>query len=160
VASVEAPYATRLVRLDPASHASQSLTDGAGIVFSATPLAGGEIAIVTHPIGGGVDVRIIGPTSERLLRELPGDATDVAVGADGETVAYAVAGDGIYLLAGGSSGARRIGDGSKPQLAPQGDAVLVVRDGGAALLDTRGAVLERFGSPAVAWSACPEGCRS
>ena len=158
--SAGAPYESRLVRLNPETGSEASIYAGNGFVFSARPLADGSLAAVIHPFGEGVSVIRIDANGPRLLTELAPDAIDVSVSADGSRIAYARAGDGIYLAGGEAGAGRRLGTGDLPRIADDGSSILALRDGTAVLLLADGAERARFGSPIVAWLRCGEGCRS
>lgn len=157
--SVGAPYESRLVRFNPETAGEAPVYAGQGFVFSARPLADGSLAAVIHPFGGGVAVVRIGVDGPRPLAELAPDAIDVSVSADGSRIAYARAGDGIYLAGGAAGPGRRLGSGELPRIAEDGSSILVLRDGASVLLAPDGEERDRFASPTVAWLACPPGCR-
>ncbi|HLY35917.1 MAG TPA: hypothetical protein VKU35_04310 [Candidatus Limnocylindria bacterium] len=154
--SAGAPYESRLVRFNPETRDSDPLYAAPGFVFSARRLADASVAAVVHPFGGGVAVVHIGAAETRLLAQLDPRAIDASVSADGTRIAYAVAGDGIYLATLGVSPARRLGPGDLPRIAPDGSSVLALQSGATVLLAPDGREIDRFASPATAWIPCGE----
>ena len=160
VASVEAPYASHLVRIDPESG---RLTDVAGIdaplVLAAQPLADGSLAAVIHPLGGGIVVRRVTPHGSSLLADIGSSAVDVAVSPDGAFVAYAVVDDGVHLVDVRRGFTARLGDGDLPRFAPNAQALLVQAAGRTAVIGYDGRTIQTHSSPAAAWATCVRGCR-
>ncbi len=158
LSSAGAPYESRLVRFNPESGRSQPLVSDPGFIFSARQLTDGSVAAVVHPSGGGVRVVRVGAEGARPLADLGPEAIDATVSADGRTIAFAIAGDGVYLVDGRSPSGRRLGEGDLPRIAPDGGSVVMLRDGASLLVTADGRERERF-SAAVAWASCGAGCR-
>jgi hypothetical protein len=161
VSSVEAPYASRLVRIDPESGRLTSLAGiDAPLVLAAQQLSDGSIAAVIHPLGGGIAVRRVSAFGSSPITGLGTDIADVAVSPDGQFVAYAMAGGGVYLVEVGLGVTRRLGDGMLPRFAPGAPAVLVQVDRGSVVIGYDGRTLQTYASPATAWASCVGGCQS
>ena len=157
LSSPEAPYASRLVRLDPMSRRATALWNAPGFVFSARQLSDGSVAAVVHPLGGGVTVVQLTERGTRSLVELGPRAIDVSLSASASVISYAVAGDGVYLLDRARGRSSRLGAGELPRLAPDGSSLLVLRGAYSFLLKVDGSQLAKLG-PTAAWAACG-GCR-
>ena len=158
VSSVEAPYASRLVRFDPDARQVHDVLDDPGFVFSATELVAGDTAAVIHPFGGGVAVVRASGTIATHLGDLPAQAIEATVDAAGRTVAFALVDDGIYLQDLASRARHRLGDGGLPRIAPDGSSILALRGSGTVLLARDGSVLVSFASPTVGWAGCAGRC--
>lgn len=158
--SAGAPYESRLIRLNPETGGADSLYAAPGFVFSARQLADGSVAAVVHPFAGGVAVVRIGAAGTRLLADLDPTAIDASVSADGTRIAYAVAGDGIYLTSlVDAPTRRRLGSGDLPRIAPDGSSVLAVQSGASVLLAPDGREIDRFTALTTAWTSCSEECQ-
>jgi hypothetical protein len=160
VASVEAPYASRLVRIDPDGHVATVSTIDEPLVLSAQPLSDGSLAAVVHPLGGGIAVRRVTPRGSSLITDLGMSTADVAVSPDGGFVAYALADDGVYLVDVARRVTHRLGEGAMPRFAPGAAALLLQSDRGSVVIDYDGQTIQTFASPATAWSTCVGGCQS
>jgi len=156
VPSVSAPITSKLVRLDPDSGGSQELS-GDQLVYAAFPLADGSLAVAAHEVGRTV-VRHIGGNRSDLVADLGPGAVDVAVAADGQKIAFARRGEVIYLPAPGGL-ARRIADGSNPQFAPDGSALMILDGGISRVLALDGSLLGSYEAEA-GFVACATGCGS
>lgn len=159
VSSVEAPWQSRLIRLDPSNGAMVALS-GEDLVYGAVQLTDG-IAYAAHdPATGSVVVRRVHPTGPQLIADLGASATDVDIARDGSAIAYEVVGDGIYLTVPGSGRATRIGAGSDPRFSPDGELLAVRRGAGTVVLARDGSVRDQIGETTVTWSECSEECGS
>lgn len=143
VASVEAPYQSRLVRLVSATGSVTRLSEQE-LVYAAFPLDDGELAIVAHETDGTVRVTSAG---ERVVADLGLGAVNVAVAGNGR-IAFERDGDGIFLLDSPGSVPRRVGVGSKPCFGPDGSSLLVRRGDQSLALDVDGSVLVVADEPA------------
>jgi hypothetical protein len=157
VASVEAPFISRLVRFDPAD-GSVSLLSGEQLVYGSTLLADGSIAVVAHQPEGTV-VRQLTALGERPLADLGPGAINVAISPDGTRIAWERHADGVYLLDLAMGDARRIGSGARPRFAPDGRSLLVQDGQGTVLLGLDGSPLARLSGPAD-FAGCVGECRS
>jgi hypothetical protein len=157
VASVEAPFVSRLVRFDPAAGSVSVLSDEQ-LVYGSRLLADGSIAVVAHRPGGTV-VRQLTSLGERPLADLGPGAINVDISDDAAWIAWERHADGVYLLEPATGGARRIGAGARPRFAPDGRSLLVDDGGGTVLLGLDGSHLARFHGFAD-FATCVSGCQS
>jgi hypothetical protein len=160
LSSMEAPYASSLVRVDPGSGRAVPVTseDESLLVFATRVLADGSLAVVAHRFGGGVGLyRIAGGRATELLALDPG-AVDASISDDGSAVAYALPGDGTYLGRAGEGAPMRITSGELPRIAPDGGAVAVLQAGATVVVDATGRTIDRLASPYAAWVRCERGC--
>ena len=147
VSSVEAPYRSQLVRLDPSTGVSTSLS-AEELVYGGFPLVDGDVAVVAHRAGHTVVLRV-GSGGSRLLADLVPNAINVAVAPDGAAIAFELTERGIFLLEHGAANPRPVGQGSRPCFAADGASLLVHRGTGTAALSTDGAVIAVTDRPAA-----------
>ncbi|MEO8638444.1 MAG: hypothetical protein ABI458_00860 [Chloroflexota bacterium] len=145
VPSVEAPYQSRLVRMEPANGTVTRLSEDE-LVYAAFPLDDGDLAIVAHEADGTV-VHRLGGAGKRLVVDLGLDAVNVAVAGNGR-IAFERTGEGIYVIDPPGPAARLLGDGSRPCFAPDGSSLLVRRGDQSLALDVDGSVLAVSDQPA------------
>jgi hypothetical protein len=162
----------RLSAIDAPLWAAAETVDGAGtvvpvaggpepesqLVYGATPLDGGSVAIVRHRVGGGVDIaRVNGAGVETVLARLDGAAA-VAVSPDGARLAWPAGGATWLAPAHAVSDAVAIGDGSPARFSPDGSLLLVLGSSSSDIVDGAG---DRIGSasPAACWVGGGRGCR-
>ncbi len=158
LSSVEAPFSSRVVRLDPESGVARPMTDeNVGLVFAARALADGALALVSHRPGHGVELLRLDGGEIAVAAELDPDAVDPSISADGYAAAYAVAGDGSYLVRAGAQ-ATRLGNGTLPRLAPDGGSIALLSDGRTVVVDPAGRRLQQLSSALTAWARCDGGC--
>jgi hypothetical protein len=157
VASVEAPFVSRLVRFDPAD-ASVSPLSMDRLVYGSSLLADGSIAVVAHEPGRTI-VRQLTKDGDRPVADLGPGAINVAVSPDGAQIAWERHADGVYMYEPRKGGARRIGEGARPRFAPDGSSLLVDDGEGTVLLGLDGSQLARF-SGAAEFASCVAGCES
>jgi hypothetical protein len=161
VASVEAPYASRLVRIAPeGGHVTTVAGIDAPLVLAAQPLSDGSLAAVVHPLGGGIAIRRVTPLGSSLITDLGTSTADVAVSPDGLFVAYGLSDDGVYLVDVARHVTRRLGNGAMPRFAPDASALLVQSDRGSVVIDYDGQTIQTYASPGTAWATCVGGCPS
>jgi hypothetical protein len=156
VPSVSAPISSSLVRLDPESGSSQTLSDDR-LVYAAFPLADGSLALSAHEVGRTVVRRITGNRSDMVADLGPG-AIDVSVAPDGRQIAFARGRDVMYLPASNGS-ARGLGTGSSPRFAPDGSALMIVDGGMTRVLALDGSELAEYDAQA-GFAVCAAGCGS
>jgi hypothetical protein len=156
-ASIQAPFASVVVRLSPDSGRSVIVDSEDGFVFSASELADGSIAVTAHLFGGGVEVRRVVDGTSTTLAGLDPNAIDPSVNDDGSRIAYAVGPD-VYVHDTARGSAKRLGPGAFPRLARDGSSVLVLRDGAGVLLASDGSQIDRFATATVAWANCERRC--
>jgi hypothetical protein len=123
VPSVETPYRSRLLRLDPESGAVTALSTDE-LVYAGFPLEGGGVAVVAHRPDGTL-VRRVAAAATQVLATLGPGAVNVSVAPNG-TLAYEVAGQ-ILMIDGPQAAPRRIGPGTRPCLAADGSRLLLRR---------------------------------
>ena len=123
VPSVEAPYRSRLLRLDPASGETTTLSSEE-LVYAGFPLEGGGVAVVAHRPEGTFVTRAAGGAVGLLATLGPG-AVNVSVAPDGR-LAYEVAGQ-ILMVDGPGRTPRQLGPGTRPCFAPDGSHLLLRR---------------------------------
>ena len=155
VPSVQAPYRSELVRIDPETGVIAPLSS-AELVYAVYPLSDGSLAIVAHEPGRTV-VRQLVAGGEELVADLGPDAVNVAVAADGRHIAFERDGQGIFMVDAPGSAARQLGSGSRPCFAADATAILVRRGASSVVLALDGSVLASSdGEAAFAGSAgCP-----
>jgi hypothetical protein len=128
------------------------------LVYGATPLVDGSVAIVRHRVGGGVDLaRVDGAGVETVLARLDGAAA-VAVSADGARLAWPAAGTTWLAPVDAVSDAVAIGDGAPARFSPDGSLLLVLGSSASDIVDGAG---DRIGSASAAacWVGGGRGCR-
>ena len=157
VSSVEAPYRSQLVRVDPSGAVSEPLTDDE-LVYSVAQLSDASLVVVAH-YPDGSQVRRAANGMVATLADLQPGAIHVAVSADGGRIAWEVADDGVYLRAPGGHGVR-LGSGAWPRFSPDGNALLVYRPEGPVLIDLRTRSERALDGFAAAFVRCDEGCGS
>lgn len=153
VPSIEAPFASRLVAIDPAGEVS--LLSDEELVYDALRLADGSLVAVAHRPQGTV-LALAGTDRRGTLADLGPDAVNVSLSADGTVIAWE-SGGRIFVRAAGGPPAE-IGPGAEPAVAPDGASILVRRDGATALVRLDGAEIGRFAA-ASAFVECA-GCAS
>ena len=158
-ASINAPFASVVVRLVPDSGRETIVEREDGFVFSASELPDASIAIVAHVFGGGVEVRRTADGSSARLASLHPGAIDATLSDDGTRIAYTVDGE-VYLHDVPSGSALHLGAGEMPRIAPDGSSLLVLRNGKSILVAPDGAELEQFSTATVGWSRCDGRCGS
>lgn len=139
VSSVEAPYRSMLVRLDPATGVAAPVADEE-LVYGAFPLEGGAIAIVAHEHGSSV-VHRLAEGNDRLLVDLGPGAVNATVAPDGRHVAFERDGAGIVLVDVAGPAPQHIGTGSRPCFGADGSALLVRRGDESVVLAADGSLL-------------------
>jgi hypothetical protein len=154
VPSVEAPYRSQLVRLDPGTGEIASLSDE-DLVYGAFPTGGG-LAIVAHTPEGTVVKRLRGDGATSVA-DLGQGAVNVAVAPDGR-IAFERDGQGVFLVAPPDAAERRIADGSRPCFAADGSVLLVRREDQSVAIGLDGSVLASVGDLA-SFAGIP-GCAS
>jgi len=145
VPSVQAPYQSRLIRLEIATGAVTRLSEE-DLVYGAFPLEGGDLAIVAHRSDGNT-VRVISGSGVMLLVNLGPGAVNVAVAGNGR-IAFERNAEGVYLLDQPALAARRLGEGGRPCFSPDGSSILVRRGDQTLGLDLDGSVLAATEEPA------------
>jgi hypothetical protein len=155
VASVAAPISSTLVELDPETGTDRALTDDQ-LVYGAFPLADGSLALSAHEVGRTVVRRIAGARSE-LVADLGPGTVNVAVAPDGQRIAF-VRDDEVFYLDTPQGTPKRLGRGSNPTFAPDGNALLIQDGGASVVIGLDGSPLATFEAQA-GFVACGQGCR-
>jgi hypothetical protein len=153
VPSIEAPFRSRLVAVDPAGNV-RILSDEE-LVYDAARLADGSLVAVAHRPEGTL-VGVVGGAPGEPLADLGPDAVNVSLSADGSVMAWESAGR-IFVRAGDGPPVE-VGPGTEPAVAVDGSSLLVRRDGASTLIGLDGSALARFAA-ASALVACA-GCAS
>lgn len=153
VPSVEAPYRSELARIAPDGTVA-ALTSEA-LVYSASPLADGSVAVVAHRPSGTVVLRLAGDAAASMA-DLGPDAVNVAVDRSAAAVAWERAGE-VFLqrLPGGRP--QRIAAGTHPRFSSDGRAVLLELPTGAQLVEPDGTLIATF-STQLGFAACADEC--
>ncbi|HEX2142728.1 MAG TPA: hypothetical protein VHK28_10745 [Candidatus Limnocylindria bacterium] len=159
VSSVEAPFRSRLVRLDPTSGEAKQLAED-DLVYGAQELTDGSLAVVAHQRGGGTVVRRVADGVITLLADLGAGAVNVAVARDGRTLAWERQGEGVFVADDPGARPRRLGPGSRPTFAPDGASLLVRDEDGGHVLVTLAGSRTRLSGPAAFGASCTGRCRS
>ena len=145
VASIEAPFTSWLVRIDPSDGTIATLSDEE-LVYDVQPLAGGALALVAHRPGATLVQQLTdGETS--LVTDLGPGAVHVSVSADLRVMAWERAGD-VFARA-GDRGTVRIGPGTNPRLAADGSLLLVDAESETRAYAPDGRLLVRLSGPAI-----------
>lgn len=154
VSSVEAPFLSGLVRLDPSGATAPLLPDEA-LVYGFASLQDGSLAVVSHRPSGTL-VQTVSDGRQLAAEELGAGAVNVSISADGSVLAWEL--DGQVLLRSGDRPVRVIGPGARPRVAPNGELLLMDAPAGGTLVISRaGALIAELAGP-VALLACQE-CR-
>ena len=154
VSSVEAPFMSRLVRLDASGGTVAALSDEE-LVYGMAVLADGSLAVVSH--------RPTGTTLQRLAdgdvlaaSDLGSGAVNVSLSSDGTLVAWER--DGQVLVRSADRPIRVIGPGSRPRVAPNGSLLLIDDPaGGTSAVSSQGETIAHLDGP-VALLECG-GCQ-
>lgn len=129
----------------------------AQLVYGATPLLDGSVALVRHKVGGGIAIVRLEASGETALASLDGVA-GVAVSPDGNRLGWPAA-EVTWLAPVADLGAAvAIGDGSPVRFSPDGSLLLVLGAEAAEILEVGGSHLDRAG-PDACWVGGGRGCR-
>jgi hypothetical protein len=156
VSSVEAPFASRLARVQVDGSSFSYLTDDE-LVYGAQPLADGSLAVVAHQ-ASGTHVWRLANGARQEMADLGQDAVNVAVAVGGDAVAWERAGE-VYLRTLPAGRPTRLASGARPRFAGDGRSVLVELPEGSALIGLDGRTIATFESQA-AFATCAEECAS
>lgn len=160
MSSVEAPAWAAAERLDFESGGSRSVSatrPDAQLVYRATALIDGSVALVRHEIGGGVDIVRVDPGGlEMRLAESSHPGLVVSPG--GDRVAWAV--DGVVWLGsvGNETSPLPAGNGSIGSFAPDGSLLMVIGADATAIVDLAGNRQSELIESAC-WLGGGRGCR-
>jgi hypothetical protein len=138
------------VPVDPAD-------SGSGIVYRAVALQDGRVAVARREVGGGVVVELGAPGRPgALLGRLEG-ASLLDVSADGTHLAWVASGRAMSVT-GDDPAPRDLGPGRTVRFAPAGLLLMVV-DGGQAVVFEPGGVVQAILSSSACWLGGGRGCR-
>jgi hypothetical protein len=157
VASVEAPFVSRLVRLAADGSQLMTLTDEE-LVYGVQPLTDGTLAVIAHRPAGTLVIRVPADGAPRPMADLGPDAVNVSVASTGAAIAWERAGE-VFLRALPAGQPQRLTPGGRPRFAPDGQALLVDVPTGTVLMDLGARTIATF-STQVAFDGCPAGCAS
>lgn len=143
VPSVEAPYRSQLIRLDPDGGTTPLTADD--LVYAAYPLDDGALAVVDHQPGGTV-VQRLGAGVSSLLAHLGHGAVNVVVSPDGR-IAFERA--GAVFDVDRMAAPHRIGSGTRPCLAADGSALLIHRSAESVVVGMDGQTLFTTARPSA-----------
>jgi hypothetical protein len=158
VASIDAPYRSRLVRVAPDGSSVTQVTDDS-LVYGVEPLADGSLAVIVHEPTGTQIVRAAASGGRSLMASLGLGPVHVDIASDGSAIAWEREGE-IYVRELRAGEPRRLGNGHHPRFAPDGLTLLVDQPAGTALLDLGGRSIVTFVSQAAFGSCTGAGCRS
>lgn len=150
VSSVEAPFRSQLVRVKP--DGSVGRISDESLVYDAQRLADGSLAVVAHRPGTTVVRRIAGGSEANHL-DLGADAVNVSISSDGDVVAWET--DGLAFVKAAGQEARSLGRGSRLTVSPDGEGILLARDGATVYVDLAGAEIATL-PDAIALLDCGE----
>lgn len=136
VASVEAPFTARLVRVDAGGAVTPQLVDE-DLVYGMLSLEGGDLAVVAHHPDGTV-VEVLRHGALRPVTSLGPGAINVSVSADLRTIAWERAGE-IYVRSDG--GERHVASGTQPRVSPDGSMVAFETGAGSRVAAPDGSLL-------------------
>jgi hypothetical protein len=135
-----------------------SLAAEAQLVYGATPLADGSVALVRHRTGGGVAlVRLDAQGSELTMAAIDG-AAGVEVSADGRSLAWPAGGVTWLAATDAVAEATAIGDGFPARFSPDGTLLLVLGPDAASIVDLAGERID-LARPEACWVGGGRGCR-
>jgi len=157
VASVEAPFVSRLVRLAADGSLLTMLTDEQ-LVYAAQPLTDGSLAVTAHRPSGTLVIRVPPNGGTQPMADLGPDAVNVSVASTGAAIAWERAGD-VFLRGLPAGLPQRLAAGAHPRFAPDGQALLVDIPTGTVLMDLRARTIATF-TTQVAFDGCAAGCGS
>lgn len=128
------------------------------LVYQATALSDGSVALVRHRTGGGVTVlRVSLDGLETPLMDL--DVPLAAVSPDAQWVAWPAATGQVMITGTGTQTAvRELGIGTGARFSPDGSLLLIFTADGTRVVDLNGSVLVQAG-PAACWLGDGRGCR-
>jgi hypothetical protein len=154
VPSVEAPFTSQLVRVDPADGATPILVDEE-LVYGMQPLAAADLAVIAHRPAGTVLLRLAGEATEAVADLGPG-AVNVSASADLELIAWERDGEVVLHRAGAEE--IQVAAARAPRVAADGSMIIVDLPAGSRALGPDGTTLADFDGPMLLLP-CP-GCAS
>ena len=162
LSSADAPTWAVAVVVHPTSGQESPVAPSTGsqdqLVYQATPLTDGTIALVRHRTGGGISLaRVRADGSEARLAELDAGPV-VAISPDGEWLAWAASGRVHISRIDRGRLTRDIGDGTGARFSADGSLVLVFNTTVTRVVDLNGNAVTEAG-PAACWLGDGRGCQ-
>lgn len=162
LSSVDAPTWAAAVIVHPSSGEESPVGSSTGsqdqLVYQATPLSDGAIALVRHRTGGGVTLaKVRSDGSEAWLADVE-EAPVVAVSPDGQWLAWAASGRVHLSRIDRGRPARDLGDGLGARFSVDGSLVLVFSATATRVVDLNGNAVTEAG-PAACWLGDGRGCQ-
>lgn len=162
LSSVDAPTWAAAVRVHPTSGEESPVAPSNGsqdqLVYQATPLLDGTIALVRHRTGGGVTLaRVRADGSEAWLADFE-DAPVVAISPDGQWLAWAASGRVHMSRIDRGRLTRDLGDGTGARFSVDGSLVLLFGTSATRVVDLNGNAVSEAG-PAACWLGDGRGCQ-
>ncbi len=161
LSSVDAPIWAAAELVDATTGATAPVgtaTAADQLVYGASALDDGSLAIVRHQVGGGVAVVQVRPDGREALLTSQPRAASVAVSPDGQWIAWPEAGVTWLASAGDGSAPIDIGDGAAARFSPNGSLLLVFSGSTTSVVDTAGGQVAQAG-PTACWLGDGRGCR-
>lgn len=157
VASVEAPFLSRLVRVAADGSQLTMLTDEQ-LVYGVQPLTDGSLAVTAHRPAGTLVISVPPNGATQTMADLGPDAVNVSVAPTGAAIAWERRGE-VFLRGLPAGQPQRFTAGRRPRFAPDGQALLVDAPTGTVLMDLRARTIATF-TTQVAFDGCAAGCES
>ena len=162
LSSVDAPTWAAAVIVHPTSGEESPVVPSTGgenqLVYQATPLSDGTIALVRHRTGGGVTIaKVRSDGSETPLAEFE-DAPMVAISPDGHWLAWAAAGRMHLSRTDRGRLTRDLGDGTGARFSVDGSLLLLFSTSGTRVVDLNGNAVTEAG-PSACWLGDGRGCQ-
>jgi hypothetical protein len=162
LSSVDAPTWAAAVLVHATSGEESPVASSTGsqdqLVYQATPLMDGTIALVRHRTGGGVALARVRPDgSEAWLADFE-DASVVAISPDGQWLAWAASGRVHMSRIDRGRLTRDLGDGIGARFSVDGSLVLVFGTTATRVVDLNGNAVAEAGA-AACWLGDGRGCQ-
>jgi hypothetical protein len=162
LSSVHAPTWAAAVIVHPTNGEESAVAPSTGsqdqLVYQATPLSDGTIALVRHRTGGGVTLaKVRADGSEAWLADFE-DAPVVAISPDGQWLAWAASGRVHISRIDRGRLTRDLGDGIGARFSVDGSLVLVFSASATRVVDLNGNAVTEAG-PAACWLGDGRGCQ-
>jgi hypothetical protein len=162
LSSVDAPTWAAAVIVHPTSGEESLVASSIGsqdqLVYQATPLSDGAIALVRHRTGGGVTLaKVQADGSEAWLADIE-EAPTVAISPDGQWLAWAASGRVHISAIDRGRLTRDLGAGTSVRFSVDGSLVLVFSTSATRVADLNGNAVTEAG-PAACWLGDGRGCQ-
>ena len=160
MSSVEAPTWAAAERIDLDGRPAVPVAgtkDDSGLVYRATLLVDGSVALVRHRVGGGVDVVRVAPDGlEMPLADSPHPG--VTISPAGDRLAWAIDGTVWLGSVGDESAPLAVGRGTSGSFSPDGSLLMVIGSDAVSVVDLAGARRSDLAGSAC-WLGGGRGCR-